>query len=96
MYYTIRQPRDDTEEGALVCREDVAQVGPVEYVLERWENADPYWRAPSAGDEPGRGQVSPFPQEKGSCSATVQGATHSGVDTDGGKQQKRKGPHLQA
>ena len=64
MYYAIRQPCHDAEEGARVCGEDVAQVGTVEYVLERWENADPYWRAPSAGDEPGRGQVSRFSKRR--------------------------------
>ncbi len=51
MYYAIRQPCHDAEEGARVCGEDVAQVSPVKDVLERWEDADPYRRAPSAGYE---------------------------------------------
>lgn len=60
MDYAIGQPCHDAKEGACVCRKNVAQVGSVEDVLERWEDADPYRRAPSAGDEPWSKRVSPL------------------------------------
>ena len=58
MDYAVGQPCHDAEEGARVRREDIAQVGSVEYILERGENTNPYWRAPSAGDEPWREPIS--------------------------------------
>ena len=58
MDYAVGQPGHDAEEGARVRGEDIAQVGSVKYVLERWEDTDPYWRAPSARDEPWRGPIS--------------------------------------
>jgi hypothetical protein len=47
----IRQPSQNVEKCALVCGEDVAQIGAVEDVLKCREDADPDWRAVLARDE---------------------------------------------
>jgi len=51
MYYAIWKPGHYAEKSACVGGQYIAQIRTVKYILQGREDADPYWRAPTTGDE---------------------------------------------
>ena len=51
MCNSVRQPSKNIQNNMLICRENIAKIGTVEYVFKSWEHADPDRRPIIAGNE---------------------------------------------